>query len=212
VLKITFGDRLKLLREENGMSMDELIIAINKRFPGTLSDKSIVSRYESNTSTPKKITTVETIAEFFGVTMAYMMGKSDSKYGDDEICKEIPMLGTIAAGIPIASQEDKLGSEIVPISEKVEFCLKVKGSSMIGARIFDGDTVFIHQQEEVENGEIAAVQIDGEEATLKRFYKDGGKVTLHSENPTIPDMVYTAKDKKMLKILGKVKYVKFEAR
>jgi len=203
---------LKLLREENGMSMDKLIDGVNSRFPGTLSDKSIVSRYESNESTPKKITTAETIAEFFGVTLSYIMGRSDNRYGDDEKCKEIPILGTIAAGIPIASQEDKLGSELVPINENVEFCLKVRGSSMIGARIFDGDTVFIHQQEEVENGEIAAVQIDGEEATLKRFYKDSGKVTLHSENPTIPDMIYTAKDKKILRILGKVKYVKFEAR
>ena len=211
-MKVTFGDRLKLLREENGMSMDKLIDGVNSRFPGTLSDKSIVSRYESNESTPKKITTAETIAEFFGVTLSYIMGRSDNRYGDDEKCKEIPILGTIAADIPIASQEDKQGSELVPFNENVEFCLMVRGNSMIGARIFDGDTVFIHQQEEVENGEIAAVQIDGEEATLKRFYKDGGKVTLHSENPTIPDMIYTAKDKKILRILGKVKYVKFEAR
>jgi repressor LexA len=107
---------------------------------------------------------------------------------------------------------DIQGYEFVNPDEQVDFCLRIKGNSMIGARIFDGDTIFIHKQDEVENGEIAAVQIDGEEATCKRFYKDNGKVTLHSENPTIPDMIYTAKDKKLIKVLGKVKYVKFEAR
>lgn len=201
-----------MLREENGMSMDEFIVALNNKYPGALSDKSVVSRYESNTSSPKKITTVEIIADFFGVSLAYMMGRSDNRYGDDEKCKEIPILGTIAAGIPIASQEDRIGEEIVPIDADVDFCLKVRGDSMIGARIFDGDIVFIHKQEEVENGEIAAVQIDGEEVTLKRFYKDNNRILLHSENPTIPDMIFTSKDKKMLRILGKVKYVKFEAR
>jgi repressor LexA len=210
--KQTFGDRLKLLREENGMTLDQLIIALNNRFPDTLSDKSVLSRYEANKTTPKNIVIAETIAEFFGVTLAYMMGRSESRYGEDEKCKEVPILGTIAAGVPIASQEDRLGEEVVSVNEDVDFCLKVRGDSMIGARIFNGDTVFIHKQEEVENGEIAAVQIDGEEATLKRFYRDNNRVLLHSENPTIPDMVFTAKDKKMLRILGKVKYVKFEAR
>lgn len=207
-----FGTRLKQLREENGLSMEELIKAINDRFPGTVSEKSTISRYESNTNSPKNIVIAENFAEFFGVTLPYLMGRSNSRYGDNKKSKEIPILGTIAAGIPIASQEDRLGRELVPVNEDIDFCLKVKGDSMIGARIFDGDIVFIRKQDDVENGEIAAIQIDGEEATLKRFYKDGGKVTLHSENPTIPDMMFTAKDKKILRILGKVKYVKFEAR
>jgi repressor LexA len=208
----TFGDRLKLLREENGMTLDDLTTAVNNKYPGTVSDKSILSRYERNESTPKKITTAENIANCFGVSLAYMMGRSESKYGEDEKWKEIPILGTIAAGIPIAAQEDRIGTEVIPVDEDVDFCLRVKGDSMIGARIYNGDTVFIHKQDEVENGEIAAIQIDGEEATLKRFYKDNSHVILHSENPTIPDMVFTAKDKKILRILGKVKYVKFEAR
>ena len=62
---------------------------------------------------------------------------------------------------------------------KADFCLKAKGDSMINARIHDGDIVFIHRQDVVENGEIAAVAID-DEATLKRFYRDGntGTITL----------------------------------
>lgn len=211
-MKETFGDRLKKLRTENGMTMDEFIEAINRKHQDVLLNKSIVSRYENNIHTPKQFTIVEKIADFFGVSINYMMGRSESKYGEDRPYNIIPILGTIAAGIPITAQENIIGYEYIDLNEDVTFCLKVKGDSMIGARIFDGDIVFIHKQEEVENGEIAAIQIDGDEATLKRFYKDNGRIILHSENPTIPDMVFTAKDKKTLRILGKVKYVKFKVR
>jgi repressor LexA len=209
---MTFGDRLKQLRIENGLTMDDFIGAINKIYPDVLLNKSIVSRYENNIHTPKKFTIVEQIADFFGVSINYMMGRSDSRYGEDTEYKRIPILGTIAAGIPITAQEDILGYEYVLPDVKLDFCLKVKGNSMIGARIFDGDIVCIRRQEEVENGEIAAIQIDGEEATLKRFYKDNGRIILHSENPTVPDMVFMAKDRKTIKVLGKVIYVKFEVR
>ena len=209
---MTFGDRLKQLRTENGLTMDDFIEAINKIYPNVLLSKSIVSRYENNIHTPKKFTIVEQIADFFGVSINYMMGRSDLRYGEDTEYKRIPVLGTIAAGIPIAAQEDILGYEYIMPDEKLDFCLKVKGDSMIGARIFDGDIVCIRKQEEVENGEIAAIQIDGEVATLKRFYRDNGRIILHSENPTVPDMVFMAKDRKAIRILGKVIYAKFEVR
>ena len=80
---------------------------------------------------------------------------------------------------------------------------------MIGARIYDGDIIFVHKQEDVENGEIAVVIIDQEDATLKRVYKHPSAVVLHSENPTIQDMIFTAKDKKRIEIIGKVRCVKF---
>ena len=75
---------------------------------------------------------------------------------------------------------------------------------MIGARIMDGDIVFIRQQPEVENGEIAAVAID-DEATLKRFYRDGntGTITLVAENPAYAPMVFTKESQKRIYILGK---------
>ncbi|HLS52873.1 MAG TPA: S24 family peptidase, partial [Tissierellaceae bacterium] len=81
-------------------------------------------------------------------------------------------------------------------------CLKVKGDSMIGARINDGDIVFIREQPCVENGEIAAVMIDNE-VTLKRFYKNGGLVMLRSENPKYQPLMYTKEDFKQVRILGK---------
>ena len=73
---------------------------------------------------------------------------------------------------------------------------------MIGARIFDGDLVAIRQQDDVDDGEIAAVLVD-DEATLKRVYKLENKVILRAENPTFKDMIYTANDAMNIKILGK---------
>lgn len=85
-----------------------------------------------------------------------------------------------------------------------DFCLIMKGDSMVNARIMDGDIVFVHRQPVVENGEIAAVAID-DEVTLKRFYKDesSGTVTLIAENTAFAPLVYDGAAAKNLCILGK---------
>lgn len=139
------------------------------------------------------------------------MGRSDNKYySDNNQDKRIPVLGTISAGNPIIAQENIIGHEYT--SDNCDFCLRVKGDSMINARIHDGDIVYIRKQPDVENGEIAAVIIDGEEATLKRVYKLNGNVILHPENPTYKDMIFSKKDFKQVRIIGKVKYVKAEVK
>lgn len=207
-----FGDRLFRLRKEKNMTMEELVKIINTQDENANLSKSIISRYENNIHLPARFTIVEDLANFFGVTTDYMMCRSDDKYGEDIKYKEIPVLGTIAAGVPILAQEDILGHEYVSPNEPIDFCLKIKGDSMINARIFDGDIVFIHRQPEVENGEIAAVQIDGESATLKRIYIAGGNVILHPENPLYKDIVFSKKDKKNITILGKAVYFKSEVK
>jgi repressor LexA len=172
-------------------------------------EKPNISRYENGVNEPN-FYFVQLAAEIFGVTTDYLMGRSDNKYAPSKDAgRQIPILGTIAAGQPITATENIVGYEY---SEDCDFCLRVKGDSMIGARIYEGDIVYINRQPEVENGEIAAVIIDGEEATLKRFYKIDGVVRLHSENPMYADMVFGAKDFKQVKILGKVKYFKAEVR
>ena len=85
---------------------------------------------------------------------------------------------------------------------KADFVLIAKGDSMTGARINDGDLVFIRIQQTVENGEIAAVAID-DEATLKRFYKYGDLIVLRSENPEYPEMQFTPDSGHEIRILGK---------
>ena len=103
----------------------------------------------------------------------------------------VPRLGTIACGTPILAVENHDGYDDVPENIHCDFSLKCKGDSMIGARIHDGDVVYIRQQPEVENGQIAAVLIDNE-ATLKRFYISNDIVTLAAENPTFPPITVTS--------------------
>ena len=92
--------------------------------------------------------------------------------------------------------------KVSPVSIVVDFCLRVKGDSMIDARINDGDIVFIRKQPMVENGEIAAVAIDNE-VTLKRFYKNNGGVILKPENSKYQPRFFTAEDFKNIRVLGK---------
>ena len=85
-----------------------------------------------------------------------------------------------------------------------DFCLIAKGDSMMGARIFDGDEVFIQQTDLVQNGEIAAVVVDGE-ATLKRvyYYPEEGKLILTAENPAYAPLVFSGTDLNSIHILGR---------
>ena len=125
----------------------------------------------------------------------------------------IPLLGKIAAGLPIPVPESDLAlfdedldsveltRDIVKDARGI-FALTVQGDSMIDALIHDGDVVLMRSQERVENGELAAVWLpDEEEATLKRFYLEGDRVRLQPENPTMQPMFFPAKD---VEVKGKV--------
>ena len=170
---------------------------------------SAISRYTSASMTPK-ILTIEAMSTKYGISPAWLMGANVDKYPEPESeksSKRIPIVGTIAAGVPILAQQNIEGYEYVPNDLNVDFCLRVKGDSMINARILDGDLVFIRQQPDVETGEIAAVMID-DEATLKRVYKINGTVILRPENPNYHEQVYSKKDMKDVSILGKaIRYI-----
>lgn len=118
--------------------------------------------------------------------------------------KKFPLLGEIACGEPIFCDEDRESYILAGSDIHADFCLKCKGDSMINARIYDGDIVFIRKQDIVDNGEIAAVVID-DEATLKRVYYDREKnvVTLVAENPKYTPMIYSGSDLEQIHVLGK---------
>ena len=94
--------------------------------------------------------------------------------------------------------------EIVSCGADVDcdFALRVTGDSMTGARIFDGDIVFIRRQDDVDDGQIAAVIID-DRATLKRVYHIPNGLQLLSENPKYPPMIFTFADHDSIRIIGK---------
>jgi repressor LexA len=99
---------------------------------------------------------------------------------------EIPVLGTVAAGIPILSEENRDGTVVLHRSmlkkNKKYFALKIRGDSMSGIGIMDGDTAIIEKQSVVRNGEVAVAVVD-DAVTLKRFFKENTRIKLQAENP-----------------------------
>lgn len=122
----------------------------------------------------------------------------------------IPVLGQVACGTPKFMEEHYELYTSVGLEVRADFLLIAKGDSMIGARINDGDLVFIRQQDMVENGEIAAVAI-ADEATLKRFYRyEPDLVVLRAENPQYEDLEFRGEELQNVRVLGKA--VAFQSR
>lgn len=117
--------------------------------------------------------------------------------------QRVPRLGVIACGDPLLAQQNIEGYDSVPDYVKCDFTLVCRGDSMINARIFDGDIVCIREQPEVENGEIAAVLIDSEEATLKRVKLYDDHIVLEPENPMYKPLVFWGEEMNSVRILGK---------
>ncbi len=116
--------------------------------------------------------------------------------------QRIPVVGTITAGMPITAIQNI--SEYINIQENRShsgelFALKVRGESMIKAGILDGDIVVIEQMSTANNGDIIAALVDGEEATVKRFYKENNHYRLQPENDTMDPIIVDN-----CEILGKV--------
>ena len=128
-----------------------------------------------------------------------------NKYGIKKIIKKrFPLLGEIACGKPIFAEEDRELYVETGANIDADFCLIAKGDSMINARIFDGDIVFIKNQSCVNNGEIAAVIIE-DEATLKRvyYYPENNKLILMPENSQYEPLVYMNEELEYIHIIGK---------
>lgn len=185
-------ERIKKCRLECGLTLMEVANALGVR-------EATAQRYESGEIKNLKQSTVLEMARIFNCSPAYLMGWEDTDAENSG--GSLPLLGKIAAGQPILAAEDC--EYFSPINDtKADFCLRVRGDSMVGAGIKDGDIVFIRKQESVDDGEIAAVLVE-DEATLKRVYISDDAVTLISENPKYKPMVYTKKQCKNIRILGK---------
>ena len=157
-----FGDILKQLRKERGLSQDELAALL-----GTT--KQVLSRYETKKRVPR-LSVVSDYAQKLGIPLSMLSGEAADPV--PEITREngvrrVPILGGAACGEPIYSPSD--GTEFATIEEDVicDFALIAQGDSMTGDRIHSGDIVFVRKQDTVRDGEIAAIALDNE-LTLKR--------------------------------------------
>lgn len=119
--------------------------------------------------------------------------------------RTLPLIGVIRAGVPQLAQQERAGEVVVDpalIRSRDSFVLKVQGDSMIEAQICPGDLVVVRPQNTAENGEIVVAMIDGE-ATLKRFYREGGRIRLQPENSTMAPIIIDAEGEAVV-IVGKV--------
>jgi repressor LexA len=115
---------------------------------------------------------------------------------------DVPVVGRVTAGAPILAVENIEEYFPIPknfVNHEDVFILRIKGDSMIEAGIFDGDYVLVSQQETADNGEIVVALLDGEEATVKRFFHEGDRVRLQPENPAM-EPIYSND----VAVLGKV--------
>ena len=210
------GEIIKNYREENKLSLGE--IGVRSGY-----SKTYIAMLENNynPSTKKPIIptpiTLKKCADAMNMTLNELVSKLDPDQIIDLVYvsplpqldnilpikkKSFPVLGNVAAGKPIEAQQHIETYVTEDEDLDADYALRVKGDSMIGAGIDDGDIVFIRQQPDVENGEMAAVYVDGG-ATLKRVYKDGKGVSLYSENPKYPPMYFTAENCEEFRVLGK---------
>ena len=202
---LDIGQRIKLRRQELGMTQGDIAGQIGVAV-------STVQRYEVGSIDKIKLPVIQAIARSLQVDPDWLMCRSDDpapaapSLPSDIIplprMRKIPLLGTIACGEPIFAAGNFDGEVDLPESIHADFALRCKGDSMINARIFDGDTVYIQQCDMVENGEIAAVLID-DEATLKRVRLFDDHISLEPENPQYHPFVYWGNEMNSIRILGK---------
>ena len=197
------GEKLKILRKKKKMSLEQLAEIV-----GT--SRQTIHRYETGAITNIPSEKVEGLARALGTTPAELMGwgefsSFDYIKGAEAVrTHKIPLLGNVSCGEPIFASEDY--SCYVSTEELgADFCLRAKGDSMINARIFDGDMLFVKKQESVDDGEIAVVLIE-DEATVKRVYydKENNILTLVPENPIYKPMRFTNSQLNQIRIIGKV--------
>ena len=196
----TTGERIKEARKMRGMTQTELAEKIGMKF-------SAIHKYENGLVVNLKRETIAALANALEVSPAWLMCMDatpslPSNIIPMPVMRKVPLVGSIACGTPILAEENLDGTVEAPDHVRADFALRCKGDSMINARIFDGDIVYIRQQESVEHGEIAAVLI-GDEATLKRVYMYDDCISLEAENPQYKPMVYRDEEMNNIRILGK---------
>ena len=174
--KKDISERIKKGLELRNMSQQELcnLTGISK---GQMSSY-VTGRYE-----PKQ-NNIYLISKALNVSPTWLMGYDVQK----NEATAIPLIGQVAAGTPILAEQNIEDYFYLDTSMRADFCLKVKGDSMIDANIKDGDVAFFRHQSNLENGEIGAIIID-DEATLKRFYVDNGNIILQPENKNYPPII-----------------------
>lgn len=209
--KYTFAQRLRELLDHYGIRQADLAAR-------TGISKSSLSHYLKGDWEGKQ-DVIYKISSAYGVSSAWLMGVDCPMQPDAPTAPDLftlpgilpvppmvrkPLIGTIACGTPILAEQNVDKYIAVPEDIRCDFALRCEGDSMIGIHIMPGAAVYIREQPDVENGEIAAVIVDDESATLKKVYKTDSTITLLAENPAYAPIIITGERLQHVRILGVV--------
>lgn len=199
---MTFKDRLKDLRIQKGLTQEELGQKVGLQ-------KAAIYKYEKGLVVNLKRSTIEKLANALSVPATYLMCMTDGISVTRPKGVKIPVLGSVAAGVPISAISNiEDYEEITPEMAKSgeHFALRVKGDSM-SPKIDNNDIVIVRQQALVNNGDVAVVLVNGDEATVKEIKKLPDGLMLIGWNTSVyPPKVYSKEDveKLPISIIGKV--------
>lgn len=183
---------IKEKRKENRLTMKQLADLLDV-------SESTISRWESSDVNDMKHSHIVKLSKILHISPAKLMGWDE--IADFDSSKNlVPMVGTVSAGTPILATQNIENYYEIDQQVGADFCLRVRGESMINAGIYDGDIAFVRLQPVVENGEIAVVIID-DTATLKRYYQQDNKVILQPENSEYDPIIVSGGE---LRIAGKL--------
>lgn len=203
VCPVTVGERIKALRDRLDISQVDFADKINV-------SKQTLYKYENNLITNIPSDKIEAVAKLANVSPAYIMGWENPTSNNLSKTKgiTIPVLGHVAAGIPIEAIEEIIDTE--EISEELAktgkfFGLRITGDSM-EPRICEGDVVIVRQQDDADSGDLVIAIINGSEATCKRLMKYTTGISLISNNPVYEPMYFSNEEiiEKPVRIIGKV--------
>lgn len=206
-----FQSVLKSLRKSKGLTQDDLAKALKV-------SRSTIGMYENGSREPDYETT-ESIADYFNVDIDYLLGRTlkttkllhpapvnSQSTGTGVV---IPVLGRVAAGIPITAAEYVIDTEEISQAMAADgeyFGLQIKGDSM-EPKISNGDVVIVRKQSDADDGDLVIALVNGNDAVCKRLKKYAEGIALLSTNPAYEPMYFSEKEiaEKPVEIIGKVK-------
>lgn len=190
---MTLGNRLKTLRKNHGFTQDDLASRLGYKSFTT------IQKWESDDALPP-VSVLEKLANLYDCSM-------EAFFTDAKVKRKIPVLGTVIGGSPQVAIQEYLDEHDLILDEDGHeyFYLRVVGDSMIDARIYPGDELFVRKQSMVDNGDVAIVLID-QEATVKRVFIKGNKLILKPENKNYSPIEFELSELNSdnIMILGKV--------
>lgn len=193
-------NKLESLRKSKGYTMKETASKLGMPYTTYVS-------YEKGDREPNSEVLIK-LADFYSTTVDYILNIKNNKSHEAGKSVQIPVLGYVRAGIPIEAVEEIIDYEEISQEQARQgdfFALQIKGDSM-EPRITEGDVVIVRKQETVDNGDIAVVLINGDDATIKKFYKSDAGIKLVSTNPKYDPFFFTPDEVNSLpvSIVGKV--------